>query len=172
MTAFQTDDYYNVIPEHAIEALQSDAKLGTGAALAITTWEQEPRENLNDYNENELPAVAVTCDLSVVAEATTGTDRRTYMLTLWVVTTGARLQEATKEVKAYAARIERVMMQQHDSSKQLSNVTADLLEAESGTVVVTSESTAFDGGTEAGNLRGMAIMTFGVSIDFIITIDS
>ena len=68
MSAFSSDDTYNVIAEHVIEALQADAKLGSGGALAIKKWEQELRESAGDYNENELPAVAVTVDLSTQDE--------------------------------------------------------------------------------------------------------
>jgi hypothetical protein len=172
MTAFQTDDYYNVIAEHVIEALQADAKLTDSGTLDVKVWEQEFREDAGEYNANELPAVAVSCDLSSQDEANTQTDRRLYAVTVWVITKGSRLQNATQEVKAYAARIERCMQQQHATAKQLSDVTTDLLEAVSGSVVVQSLGTAIGGGAvEDSTLRGVAVLTFGVSIDFNLTID-
>ena len=111
MSAFNSDDTYNVIAEHVIESLQADARLGTGGALAIKKWEQELREDAGVYNVNELPAVAVTVDLSGQAEASTGQDRATYMALVLVCVTGGRLINVKKTVKYYAARIERVMQQ-------------------------------------------------------------
>ena len=172
MTAFQTDDNYNVVAEHVIEALQADTKLAAAGPLEIKTWEQEFRDSAAAFNANELPAVAVSCDLSGQDEASTEEDRRLYVATVWVVTGGERLKNMLQTVKAYAARIERVMQQQHADTKQLSDVTTDLLEAVGGSVVVTILSTAIGGGAVENNpLRGVAVMTFGVSIDFTITID-
>ena len=172
MTAFQTDDYYNVIAEHVLETLQADAKLADLGALDVKTWEQELREDAGQFNANELPAVSVTCDLSSQDEAAIAEDRRVYAVTIWVVTDGARMQNAAQTVKAYAARIERVMQQQHAVSKQLTDVTTDLLDSVAGSVTVTSLGTAIGGGPVEGNrLRGVAVMSFAVNIDFPITID-
>jgi len=171
MTAFQTDDYYNVIAEHVIETLKLDAKLADSGALDVKLWEQEFREDAGEYNTNELPAVAVTCDLSQQAEASVAEDRRVYVVTVWVITDGGRKTNVEKSVKAYAARIERVMQQQHAGSKQLNDVTTDLLESVAGSVVVTPLGSAIGGGPVGESLRGVAVLTFGVSIDFTITID-
>jgi hypothetical protein len=105
-----------------------------------------------------------------VDEANTGENRRVYAVTIWVITDGGRKANVTQSVKAYAARIERAMMQQTDTSKQLNNVTADLLEAVSGSVIVSTPTTAI-GGPVGEALRGAAVLTFGVSIDFTYVID-
>ena len=173
MTAYQTDDIYNVVPEHVIEALQADAKLGSGGALAVKTWEQEFRATAAEYNANELPAVAVTCDLAGVTAVSTGELTRAFMVTVWVVTEGGRKTATEQTVKAYAARIERALQQQHDSGKQLSNVPADLLDGIDGAVQVEPLGTAIaDAAVQGSNARrGVAVQTFAVSVDFTITID-
>lgn len=171
MSAFANDDTYNVVAEHVIEALVVDVKLKAKGALAITTWEQEFREDVEQYNDNELPLIAVTCDLSSQEEENTQQDRTTFVTTVWVVTGGGRLQNVTQSVKHYAARVERVMQQQHDTSKQLASVTADLADAQAGSVAVNKIGTAIGGGPAGESFRGVAVLTFGVSIDFTITID-
>lgn len=171
MTAYQTDDYYNVIAEHVLEAIELDTKLADAGALDVTTWEQELRDN-GMYNENELPCIAATCDFSAQDEAALGADRRVFAVTVWVITDGGRKTNVEKSVKAYAARVERVMQQQHDPTKQLSDVTTDLLESVPGSVVVQALGTAITEGPVEGNaIRGVAVLTFSVSIDFTITID-
>lgn len=171
MTAFQTDDYYNVIAEHVIEALKLDAKLTDSGALDVKMWEQEFREHAGEYNTNELPAVAVSCDLSSHDEASLAEDRRVFVVTVWVVTDGGRKTNVEKSVKALAARIERAMQQQHAGTKQLNDVTTDLLDSVGGSVVVAPLGTAIGGGPVGETLRGVAVLTFGVSIDFTIIID-
>jgi hypothetical protein len=172
MSSFQTDDYYNVVAEHVLEALQADAKLGTSGALEVKTWEQELREDAGDFNANELPAVSVTCDLSGVEVTGTHSIRKQFSVTIWVVTDGARMQVAAQTVKAYAARIERCMNQQDAESKQLSDVTTDLLESDGGSVQVAPVGTVIGGGPVEGNhLRGVAVLSYAVSIDFTVTID-
>ena len=172
MTAFVTDDYYNVLAEHVLEALQADVKLADAGALDVKTWEQELREDAGEFNSNELPSVSVAVDLSTVEVTGTQQIRRQFAVTIWVVTDGARQKNAAQTVKAYAARIERAMNQQDAESKQLSDVTADMLEAISGSVQVAPVGTAIGGGPVDGNrLRGVAVMSFAVSIDFTVTID-
>lgn len=172
MTAFQTDDYYNVVAEHVIEALQADTKLADAGALDVKTWEQELRDDAGSFNANELPAISVTCDLSSVEVTGTQEIRKLFAVTVWVVTDGARQQNAAQAVKAYAARVERVMNQQDAESKQLSDVTTDLLESIAGSVQVAPVGTAIGGGPVEGNrLRGVAVLSFAVSIDFTVTID-
>lgn len=171
MTAFQTDDYYNVIAEHVIEAGQEDAKLGTGGTLAIKTWEAEHREGIEDYNNNELPAISCTVDLSAETEDTLGRNTNNYGLSIFIVVEGGRLKNVTQSVKAYAARFERVMSQQLLAGKQLSDVTTDLLDSVGGSVVVSKLGSAIGGGTVGQTLRGVAALTFQVSIDFNIVED-
>ena len=173
MSAFNSDDIYNVIAEHIIEALQADSKLGTGGTLSIKKWEQELREDAGDYNENELPAVAITVDLSEQDEQTNDQDRVVYLALIMVYIQGGRLITTAKNIKYYAARVERVMQQQHYTAKQLSDVTADLVDAQAGSVVVTKRDTAIGSGAigDSQSLRGVAALSFAVSIDFTITED-
>ena len=173
MTAFQTDDWYNVVPEHVIEALQDDTKLGTGGTLAIKTWEPEFRDGADEYNENELPALAVTCDLAGTTAVALEQLTRAFVVTVWVVTDSGRKKNTEQSVKAYAARVERAMQQQHDASKQLKDVTTDLLESIATSVQVEPVGTAIsDDAVQKSNARrGVAVLTFAVSIDFTITID-
>ena len=95
------------------------------------------------------------------------------MVTVWVVTEGGRKTATEQTVKAYAARIERALQQQHDSGKQLSNVPADLLDGIDGSVQVEPLGTAIaDAAVQGSNARrGGAVQTFAVSVDFTITID-
>ncbi len=173
MSAYNNDDTYNVIAEHVIEALQADSKLGSGGALAIKKWEQELREDAGDYNENELPAIAVTVDLSEQDEVRVDQDRTVFLALIMIYTSGGRAITVRKNIKYYAARVERVMQQQHYTSKQLSSVTADLADAQAGSVIVEKRDTALVSGSieEAGGLRGIAALTFAISIDFTITED-
>ena len=173
MSAFNSDDTYNVIAEHVIEALQADAKFGSGGALAIKKWEQELRESAGDYNENELPAVAVTVDLSTQDEIRQDQDRTVYMALVMLYAAGGRLLTVQKNVKYYAARIERVMQQQYYTAKQLASVTADLADAVSGSVVVEKVTTEIGAGAfgESQTPRGVAALGFAISIDFTITED-
>tara|TARA_R110000824_G_scaffold152470_1_gene323702 strand:+ start:22850 stop:23368 length:519 start_codon:yes stop_codon:yes gene_type:complete len=172
MSAFQSDDYYNVIAEHVLETLQADSKLADAGALDVKTWEQELREDAGDFNSNELPAVSVTCDLSSVEDTGTQQFRRHFAVTVWIVTDGARMQNAAQTVKSFAARVERSMNQQEAETKQLSDVTADLLESISGSVQVTPVGTVIGGGpVEGNNLRGVAVLSFAVAVDFTVVID-
>ena len=173
MTAFQTDDYYNVIPEHVIEALQLDTKLAADGALEVKTWEAELRAN-GLYNENELPGVAVSSEFSSQEPASTGSDRRVFVVNIFIITDGGRKTNVEQSVKAFAARIERAMQQQSDPTKQINGLTADLLESVPGSVIVQALGTSISDpeGQVSGNaIRGVAVMQFSVSIDFTITID-
>lgn len=171
MTAFSTDDYYNVLAEHVIEALQADTKLDDAGALDVALWELEFREHAGLYNANELPVVAVTVDGAGESTEQIGSIRRSYEVSIWVVTDGGRKDETEKTVKAFAARIERVMGQQGDPTKQLADVPTDLLEAQAGSVIVTHTSTEIGGGAVEGNLRGAAVLGFGVTVDFTLVFD-
>ncbi len=173
MSSFNNDDYYNVIAEHIIEALQADAKLGTGGDYAIATWDAEFRDgDASVYNANELPAVAVAVDGAGAEEQNLNADTETFSASVLVITTGGRIQTVSQDVKKYAARIERVMKQQHITSKQLASVTGDIANTVADSVVVKKQAAAIGAATLAGNtLRGVASLVFSVEIDFQIVED-
>ena len=170
---FDNDDYYNVIAEHALNAIAADAVLGTSGSMAFKIREQEFRGLASLYNQNELHAVAAAVDLSQQTPITTGVDTKAFGLNLWIITGGGRLQNVLKSVKDYAARTERVLLQQDNSNKQLDNVTADLLNAQSGSVRVEHAGSAIGGDAvgESETYRGVAVLSFAVEIDFEIVND-
>ena len=172
-SAFDNDDYYNVIAEHALKAIAADSVLGTSGSMAFKIREQEFRGLASFYNENELPAVASACDLSEQIPVTTSVDTKMFGLNLYVITGGGRLQNVLKSVKDYAARTERVILQQDHSNKQLDTVTTDLLNAQSGSVRVSHAGSAIGGDAvgESETYRGVAVLSFAIEIDFEIVSD-
>jgi len=170
---YASDDYYNVLADHVVQALQADAKLGPGSgdALEVTTWEEEFRGDAAKYNANELPAVAVECGLSSRDPAAVGTDMKVFAVTVFVVTGAGREQLVDRTAKHFAARIERVMEQQDDPNKQLADVTADIDNAKAGSVTVSSLATAVGGGVLGGTMRGVAVLNFAIGLKFSIAND-
>ena len=168
-----SESAYNLIAQYALLAMQEDSKLGTGGTLEIATWEQELREDAGEYGDHELPAVAATVDLSGQDVVTTG-DRTEagYLILIMVYVAGGDEQTVTQAVKDYAARVEWVMQQQHYPAKQLGGLPDGLLNAQSGTVEVTKQNTIIDGGAVGNTLRGVAALTFGVTLDVDITEDA
>lgn len=174
MSAFDNDDTYNVIAEHVLEALQADAKLGTDGDLEIATWEQELREHAGMYNDNELPAVAATIHLGSQEVVTLG-DRleNGFGGLIMVYTTGGQLRDTVQLAKRIAARIERVMQQQHLPDKQLSDLPTDLDGGEPGSVVVAIQGTQIGGGNvpigetedDGTVLRGVAAINIGINVE-------
>lgn len=166
MSEYGSDDTYNVIAEHVIEALQADPKLGTGGDLEVKTWEQEPREDASLYDEHELPAVSVTASLS--GEDVVALDDRMeygYQVLIEVVVGGGVLRTVIQDAKKYAARVERVMRQQHLPDKQMSDLPADLDGGVPGSVEVSSPNTVIDGGAVNEVVRGVAITSVSLAIE-------
>ena len=166
MSAFSNDDTYNVVAEHVIEALQLDTKLGSGGALEIKLWEQELREDAASYNDNELPAIAVAVRIGGEDVISIG-DRLEdgFIATIMTITGGGRLREIVQEAKRIAARVERVMRQQHLPDKQLNDLPADLDGGVTGSVEVSNPSTEADGGEVDDSLRGVAVTTVSIAVE-------
>ncbi len=165
--SFDTDDTYNVIAAHVILALQADTKLGSGGTtLKVKTWEQELREDAGEYNDNELPAVAVTVNLSGQEVVTIG-DRLEdgFIALIMVYTAGGQLRTAIQYVKRIAARIERVMQQQHLPLKQLSSLPSALAGGEPGSVEVAIQGTQVGGGDVDSKPRGVAAISVGIKVE-------
>lgn len=172
MSAFSSWDTYNVIAEHIIETLQGDSVLN-GGALGIQTFESETRETSAEYNDNELPAIAVEVvhsgqeinPLSKMQQAT-------YSALIITTTSGdVTLTNAKQLAKRIAARIERLLRQQNRPDKQLSDVTTDLEGAFADSVKITNVATLTDGGVINNVLRGAAATTCEIEITFTPTID-
>jgi hypothetical protein len=165
-------DVYNVTATHILTTLQGDAELGAGGSLEIVTWEQELRESADAYQDNELPAVAVSVDFSGEELVTIG-DRMEfgYLATVMVTTTSGQLQDMMEQAKQIAARAERVLRQQHLPILQLSDLPADIDGADPGSVMVAIQSTQFGGGLVANKLRGAGVILAGIAIDIDIPTD-
>ena len=165
-------DFYNVINQQVIDALQEDTVLN-GGALDIATWDEELREDASVYNDHELPAIAVSTE-QLESENARSDWVRTYYQTLHVVTmlgNGASVQSATKTAKQYAARVEYVWRQQMDATKQVSSVAAELDGAETDSIIVYDIAVETDAVALNGSFRGGAAVVVSWSIDFQPTID-
>ena len=173
--AFSNDDIWNVIEQHIVEALQADAKLGTGGALEIATWEQELREDVGTYQSNQLPAVGVEV-IGQSAPDVIGigdTVDYTYQAIVVIATTGGTLATVKADTKYYGSRAVRVLQQQHYPDKQLNNVTAAIGSAETGTVLVVVTNVDYGAGiAESSNaLRGLIEISASVRISLTISED-
>jgi len=172
MSAFSSWDTYNVIAEHIIETLQGDSVLN-GGALGIQTFESETRETSAEYNDNELPAIAVEVvhagqEINPLSKMQTAT----YSALIITTTSGnVSLTLAKQLAKRIAARIERLLRQQNRPDKQLSDVTTDLEGAFADSVKITNVATLTDGGVINNVLRGAAATTCEIEITFTPTID-
>ena len=172
MSAFSSWDTYNVIAEHIIETLQGDSVLN-GGVLGIQTFESETRETSAEYNDNELPAIAVEVvhagqEINPLSKMQTAT----YSALIITTTSGnVSLTLAKQLAKRIAARIERLLRQQNRPDKQLSDVTTDLEGAFADSVKITNVATLTDGGVINNVLRGAAATTCEIEITFTPTID-
>lgn len=172
MSAFSNWDVYNVIAEHIIETLQTDTVLN-GGTIGIQTWEAETRETAAEYNDHELPAIAVQVfhsgnEINPLSNMV----RSTYSAIVLSTTAGdASLTVAKQAAARIAARVERLIRQQNRPSKQLSDVTTDLEGAFADSVIVSDVATLTDGGVVNNVLRGAAATTFAIEITYTPTID-
>jgi len=173
---YNSDDTFNVIEDHLIQALQADAKLGTGGALEVATWEQEHRNAISGYNENELPAISVEVGIAPAELLAIG-DRMAwhYPTGIYIVITGGTLAYQKQTVKYFAARVVRVLQQQHYPDKQLVSLPDDLDGADTGDVMVNVEGVEILAGApdeERPNvLRGYAVISADISVTYVIPED-
>ena len=172
---YNSDDTLNVIEDHLIQALQADAKLGASGALEIKTWEQEHRDDISSYMENQLPAVSVEVGIQPPQDITIGDHvEYTYPATLLLVMTGGNLSTQRKDLKYRLARIVRVLQQQHYPSKQLVSLPDDLDGADPQGVQVVVESVFAAMGESERNpnvLRGFAEIAARVHVALTIPED-
>jgi hypothetical protein len=181
--AFTTDDVYNILAEKVIATLAADAKLGSGGALVVATWEQGFRENAASFNDNELPAVSVQVGPvgEELVEHKSGWHSKEFAASILATTAGkfntagtyATPDAAEVEALQYAARIERVLWQQNDYSKQLTaapDATEGGITKSLKIVGVTTEAGA--GEVEGTNiLRGYVFVLFAFTINFTPVLD-
>ena len=173
---YNSDDTFNVIEQHIVQAIQADTKLGTGGDLAIATFEQEHRDDLSTYGDNQLPACSVEVVVQSLEEIAIGDHvEYGYLAHLLIITGGGKtLQLMRADIKYYAARVIRVLQQQHYPEKQLVGLPDDLAGAEIGEVMVTVSSTVVDAGATEQNpnaLRGLAEIFAVVTVGYTIPED-
>lgn len=173
MSVFSNWDIYNVIAEHVIEALQADSVLGSGGGDEIATWDAETRETAAEYNDFELPAIAVEVihsgqEINPLSLHTTAV----YGATMWITTGGdATLETVKQTAKRIGARVERTMRQQNRPAKQISDLPTDLEGAATDGVKVTNLQFDVDGGVINNVTRGIGRVICEITIDFKPTID-
>lgn len=165
---YSSDDIYMVLADHINQTIVAETIFASGGALEIKTSEEELRADAGEYGLNELPAIAVACDLSDADEENIAQDIVYFTALVMIYTKGARLQNAKKEAKRYAANIERVMEQQGQSDKQLTTVTGDMDNAQSGSVTVERVASAIAAAEVEASMRGVAAMAFRVGIVFTV----
>lgn len=169
--AYSKDDTFNVIEDHLTRALQDDTDLKTGGSLAITTWDQELRFDASHYQDNELPALislaGVPSDGGMIAIDGMQVN---FPIEVVVVISAADEQRRAKLAKEYLARVYRVLIQQHVTSKRLKALPEALDFAAQSSVDLTVTSGDFDSGEVQGVTRAVAVIEATVSI--ILTIGS
>jgi hypothetical protein len=172
-SVYNSDDTFNVIEDHLRQTLEADTKLATGGDLAIVTWEQEHRDDISTYEEHLLPAISIEVGVQALTDIALGDlVDYSYLAHLLLITKGGQTQALLRaESKYYAARVVRVLQQQHYPSKQLTDLPSDLDGGEAGAVQVIVTSAGVNVGTSERNpnvLRGLAeifaVVTVGIQI--------
>ena len=173
-TVYNSDDTFNVIEDHIKQALAADTKLATGGQMAIATFEQEHRTDLSSYMDNQLPAISVEVGVQSFEDVAIGDlIEYQFLAHIIVVTAGGKTAALIKaDAKYYAARVARVLQQQHyPDAPMAANLPGDLDGGEPGAVRVTVSSVAHDVGSSERNpnaLRGLveifAVVTVGFQI--------
>ena len=172
-TIYNSDDTFNVIEDHIKQALAADTKFAAGGQMEIKTFEQEHREDVSSYTEIELPAVSVEVGVQTADDIAIGDlVEYAYLAHVLVVTQGGKTTALLQsDAKYYAARVVRVLQQQHYPDKQLESLYDDIDGGESGAVRVNITSATVNVGTSERNpnvLRGLveifAVVTVGIQI--------
>ena len=168
MSAFEGWDVYNVLPEHWIEVLQDDAVLGSGGALEVQTWEDYIRENIAEYNDNELPAIGLHVYHGNQEFLPLSKWRKVQYEAVVYCTARGYTDEnlALREARQMAARVERVAVQQSRPNKQLANVTDDLEGGLTDSVKILSAVTSSDAVQLETFARGAAEVRIALEVDF------
>ena len=168
MSAFNSWDVYNVLPEHWIEVLRGDAVLGSGGALEVKTWEDYIRENVGEYNDNELPAIGVHVYHGDQEFLPLSKWRQVqYIAVVYCTTRGyADINLALREARQIAVRVERVAVQQSRPNKQIGDVTDDLEGGLVDSIKVRGAATSSDAVELATQTRGAAEVLIGFGVDY------
>lgn len=167
-SSYNSDDIYMVLADKINQTLALETIFASGGDLEIKTFEEELREDAGEYGENELPAIATACDLADRDEENIAQDVIYFTALVMCYTKGARLQNAKKEAKRIAANVERSMEQQSQSDKQLTTATADMDNAQAGSVTVERVSAAIAAGEIESSMRGVAALAFRIGIVFTV----
>ena len=176
-TVYNSDDTFNVIEDHIRQALVADTKLGSGGQMEIKTFEQEHRTDLASYNDNQLPAVSIEVGVQSLEDVAIGDlVEYQYLAHIIVVTEGGKTAALIKsDSKYYAARVARVLQQQHyPDAPMAANLPGDLDGGELGAVRVTVSNVAHDVGSSERNpnaLRGLVEIFAVVAVGFQIPED-
>jgi|TARA_Y100000310_G_scaffold331632_1_gene405562 hypothetical protein len=178
---YASDNWINVVEEHATHALQADGDLGTSGALEIQTWDEELREDAAQYTDQQLPAIVVNCqsmvpDFDAEEEGVPDGISITFPIQVWWIGTAADRQRRVLKAKESLARIVRVLMQQHLTSKQLQLSTGEKLPASlewgvGGSVTVRVTGADFDDGEVSSQFRAVGLVEADITISFTITGD-
>ena len=168
-STYNSDDTFNVIEDHIKQTLAADTKFASGGQMAIATFEQEHREDVGSYTEVELPAISVEVGVQTAEDIAIGDlVEYDYLAHVLVVTEGGKTDALLKaDAKYYAARVVRVLQQQHYPDKQLTSLPDDIDGGEAGAVRVNVTSAVVNVGTSERNpnvLRGLAEIFAVVSV--------
>lgn len=170
---YNSDDTFNVIEDHVKQTLAADTKFASGGQMAIATFEQEHREDIGTYTDVELPAISVEVGVQTAEDIAIGDlVDYSYLLHVLVITKGGKTEALLKaDAKYYAARVVRILQQQHYPDKQLTSLPDDIDGGEPGAVRVNVTSAVVTIGTSERNpnaLRGLAeifaVITVGIQI--------
>jgi hypothetical protein len=174
-STFNNDDTFNVIEDHARQALVADTKFASGGDLEIKTWEEEHREDVSTYGEHQLPAASVEASVSgTPTDPTTDQVDYPYLLSVVITVGGGEVLQLKKTAKYYAARTVRILQQQHYPDKQLAGLPADLDGGETGAVQVLVQSAQVLVGETERNLnvlRGLVEVIALVNVTYNIPED-
>ena len=175
-SSYNSDDTWRVVEDHVRQAIQADTKLGSGGDLEIKSWEEQPREDFNTYQSNLLPACSVNVEHQAVPEDVAIGDHVDYVYatTIILVFGGGEYQTVIGSAKYTAARVVRVLQQQHHSGKQLVDLPSDLDGGQTGEVEVQVSNVDVSAGNLESNpttLRGYVEITALISVGFIVPED-
>lgn len=171
-SAFSSWDYLSVVAEQVLAALQTDSVLGDGGSLEITTWEAELRESPNEYNDNELDAIAVEATRTSAFNTLSDWEQVGFQVRIVVYVAGGVLRTVMQKAKRIEARLEHIIKQQNRSTKQFSNLIAELEGAQAGSFRLgpLPRPNFGDFFGDAG-LRGIAVLDVPFTVDFVPVID-
>lgn len=162
-------------PTLAADAAEDAVVTLSTPSLLVKTWRLEHPQDVSDYARHQLPAVSAQVTLqgqevvSIGGQVADG-----FVVSLLLVDSVGRVERLLAAIKQRAARIERVMQQQHLVTKQLAGLDSTLAGATGNTVQCVIQGTALgvvpveDSSTV---VRGAAEILVGVAIDLTLPED-